>query len=55
MRGAAFAWFDEGAALDGATVPFWSHGYGVTSVRDLGAAMALTDVSQYNASATSVG
>lgn len=55
MKRAAFAWFDEGAVLDAGVVQFWSHGYGATSVCDLGAAMGPTVASQGNASVTSAG
>jgi TetR/AcrR family transcriptional repressor of nem operon len=41
--------FDEAAVLDAATDRFWRHGYGATSVRDLGAAMGLGAASLYNA------
>lgn len=41
--------FDETAALTAATDRFWLHGYGATSVRDLGEAMGLVPASLYNA------
>jgi len=41
--------FDETAVLDAATDRFWRHGYGATSVRDLGVAMGLGPASLYNA------
>lgn len=53
MQHAASAWFDDEAALDAATVQFWSPGYEGTSVRDLAATMSLKAASRYEASATS--
>ena len=41
--------FDEATVLDAAIDQFWSHGYGATSVRDLGEAMGLGPASLYNA------
>jgi len=41
--------FDEDEALDAATECFWRHGYGATSVRDLGVEMGLGTASLYNA------
>jgi TetR/AcrR family transcriptional repressor of nem operon len=41
--------FDEDEALDAAIVCFWRHGYGATSVRDLGDEMGLGSASLYNA------
>ncbi len=41
--------FDEGTALEAAMQRFWADGYAATSVRDLGAAMGLSQASVYNA------
>jgi TetR/AcrR family transcriptional regulator, transcriptional repressor for nem operon len=41
--------FDEVAALGAAIDCFWRHGYGATSVRDLGDEMGLGSASLYNA------
>ena len=41
--------FDEVVALDAAIDCFWRHGYGATSVRDLGDEMGLGSASLYNA------
>ena len=41
--------FDEADALDAAIICFWRHGYGATSVRDLGDEMGLGSASLYNA------
>jgi TetR/AcrR family transcriptional repressor of nem operon len=41
--------FDEDEALDAAIECFWRHGYGATSVRDLGDEMGLGSASLYNA------
>jgi TetR/AcrR family transcriptional repressor of nem operon len=41
--------FDEDAVLDAATARFWAHGYGATSMRDIGAATGLGAASLYNA------
>jgi len=41
--------FDESAVLDAATDRFWRHGYGGSSVRELGKAMGLGAASLYNA------
>jgi len=41
--------FDEADALDAAIDCFWRHGYGATSVRDLGDEMGLGSASLYNA------
>lgn len=41
--------FDEADALDAAVDCFWRHGYGATSIRDLGDEMGLGSASLYNA------
>lgn len=41
--------FDEDAVIEAAMHRFWRHGYGGTSVRDLGQAMGLGQASFYNA------
>lgn len=41
--------FNEDAVLDAATRRFWAHGYGATSMREIGAATGLGQASLYNA------
>ena len=41
--------FDEPTVLDAAIACFWRHGYGATSIRDLGDEMGLGSASLYNA------